>query len=46
MYNSLIPTDLPPPTLDIVLTFYVPGMIDSKDPTNKKLFNVVKVHAW
>lgn len=21
-------------------------MIDSKDPTNKKLFNVVKVHAW
>lgn len=46
MYNSLIPTDPLPPTLGIILTFCVPGMIDSKDPTNKKLFNVVKVHAW
>lgn len=43
---SLIQQTPPPQTLDIVLTFYVPSTVDSKNQTNQKLFNVVKVHAW
>lgn len=46
-YSLIQQTPPPPPqTLDIVLTFYVPSTADSKNQTNQKLFNVVKVHAW
>lgn len=46
MNNYSLIQQTTPQTLDIVLTFYAPGTVDSKNQTNQKLFNVVKVHAW